>query len=294
MEKLDRLGWAAGLAFTAYGVSAGVRVNDPSVLERVRALLPPGWKPARKPTVRRLYSLIVGGPMSRPGVRRFNLLYSDAARLLRTHDLEEALAQLELDLELYIADRAPRRTFVHAGVVGWNGRAIVIPGDSFSGKSSLVRALVKAGASYYSDEFAVLDERGRVHPYPIPLTIRPTRDGGPPMKYRVEDLGGVAGVGPLPVGLVLITRYVSGTRFRPRPLSAGRAVLEVLAHTLPARRRPGRVLDALSRVVSQALVLRGTRGEAEETARQILGCDILRREHSAPLSGMKVSVGQGG
>jgi hypothetical protein len=294
MEKLDRLGWAAGLAFTAYGVSVGVRVSDSSVLERVRALLPPGWKPAGKPTVRRLYSLIVGGPTHRSGIRRFNLLYSDAARLLRTHDLEEALAQLELDLELYIADRAPRRIFVHAGVVGWNGQAIVIPGDSFSGKSSLVKALVKAGATYYSDEFAVLDGRGRVHPYPIPLAIRPAQDGGPPMKYRAEELGGVAGIGPLPVGLVLITRYVGGTRFRPRPLSAGRAVLELLAHTLPARRRPGRVLDALSRVVSQALVLRGTRGEAEETARQILGSDLLRRERSAPLSGVKVSVGQGG
>src|SRR5258705_3729934 len=214
MEKLDRLGWAAGLAFTAYGVAAGFRVSDSSVLERVRALLPPGWKPAGKRTVRRLYSLIVGGQTSRPGVRRFNLLYSDAARLLRTHDLEEALAQLELDLELYIADRAPRRTFVHAGVVGWNGRAIVIPGDSFSGKSSLVKALVEARATYYSDELALLDEPGRVHPYPIPLAIRPGRDGGPPMKYRAEELGGVAGVGPLPVGLVLITRHRSAA---PRP-----------------------------------------------------------------------------
>ena len=294
MEKLDRLGWAAGLAFTAYGVSVGVRVSDRSVLERVRALLPPGWKPARKPTVGRLYSLIVGGPTSRSGVRRFNLLYVDGARLSRAHDLEETLGQLELDLELHIADRAPRRTFVHAGVVGWNGRAIVIPGRSFSGKSSLVKALVKAGASYYSDEFAVLDERGRVHPYPIPLAIRPGPDGGPLMKYRAEELGGVAGVCPLPVGLVLITRYVGGTRFRPRPLSAGRAVLELLAHALPARRRPGRVLDALSRVVSQALVLRGTRGEAEETARQVLGHDLLRREHRATLTRVKASVGQGG
>ena len=294
MEKLDRLGWAAGIAFTAYGVSVGVRVSDRSVLERVRALLPPGWKPAGKPRVRRLYSLVVGGPTQRPGVRRFNLLYSDAARLLRTYDLEEALAQLELDLELYIADRAPRRTFVHAGVVGWNGQAIVIPGDSFSGKSSLVKALVKAGATYYSDEFAVLDGQGRVHPYPIPLTIRPARDGSPPMKYKAEELGGAAGIDPLPVGLVLITRYVSGSRFRPRPLSAGRAVLELLAHTLPARRRPGRALDALTQAVAKASLLRGTRGEAEETARQILGSDLLRREHNAPLSGVKASVGQGG
>ena len=294
MKKIDRLGWAAGIAFTAYGLSVGVRVSERSVLGRVRALLPPGWKPAAKPTVRRLYSLIAGGPTNRAGVRRFNILYSDSQRLLRTHDLEETLRQLELDLHLYIGDRAPRRTFMHAGVVGWNGQAIVIPGRSCSGKSSLVTALVKAGATYYSDEFAVVDARGRVHPYPIPLAIRPGQDGARPVKCRVEEIGGVAGVRPLPVGLVVITRYVRGTRFRPRPISAGRAVLELLAHTLPARRRPERVLDALTQAVAQASVLRGTRGEAEEAARQILGSDLLRREHSAPLSRVKASVGQGG
>jgi hypothetical protein len=290
MEKIDRLGWAAGIAFTAYGLSVGIRVSDRSVLGRVEALLPPGWKPATKPTVRRLYSLIAGGPTRRVGVRRFNILYSGAARLLRTHDLEETLRQLELDLELYIADRARRRTFVHAGVVGWNGRAIVLPGQSGSGKSSLVRALVRAGATYYSDEFAVLDERGRVHPYPIPLAIRPGQDGAPPVKCRVEEIGGVAGSYPLPVGLVLITRYVSGSQFRPRRVSAGRAVLELLANTLPARRRPERVLDTLTQVVSQALVLRGPRGEDEETAHQILGSDLFRLASGSVPIGVKVST----
>jgi hypothetical protein len=263
------------------------------VLEQIYALLPPGWRPATKPTVRRLYSVVVGGPTGRAGVRRFNILYSGAARLVRAHDLDEVLRHLELNLELYIGDHARRRTFVHAGVVGWNGQAIVIPGRSFSGKSSLVKALVKAGADYYSDEFAVLDERGRVHPYPIPLAIRPARDGDRPVKYRVEELGGVAGACPLPVGLVLITRYVGGARFRPRPLSAGRAVLELLTHTLPARRRPERVLDTLTQAVAQASVLRGTRGEAEETARQILGSDLFGREYSAPLTRVKASVGHG-
>ena len=33
---------------------------------------------------------------------------------------------------------------------------------------------------------------------------------------------------------------------------------------------------------------------AEETARQILGSEFFRREHSARLSGVKASVGQGG
>jgi hypothetical protein len=263
------------------------------VLDHIYALLPPGWKPATKPTVRRLYSVVVGGPTGRAGVRRFNILYSGAARLVRAHDLGEVLRHLELDLELYIGDHARRRTFVHAGVVGWNGQAIVILGRSLSGKSSLVKALVTAGADYYSDEFAVLDQRGRVHPYPIPLTIRPTQDGDLPVRCRVEELGGVAGTCPLPVGLVLITRYISGARFRPRPLSAGRAVLELLTHTLPARRRPERVLDTLTQAVTQASVLRGPRGEAEETARQILGSDLFGHEYSAPLTRIK-ALGHGG
>ncbi len=276
MEKLDRLGWAAGIAFTAYGLSIGVRVSDRSALARVRELLPPGWRPAIKPTVQRLYSLVVGGPTSRAGVRRLSILYSDAARLVRTDDLEEMLRLFEQDMELYIGDQARRRIFVHAGVVGWNGRAILVPGRSGSGKSSLVRALVKAGASYYSDEFAVLDERGRVHPYPIPLSIRPGRDGTTRTKYRAEEIGGVVGTRPLPVGLVVITRWVEGRQFRPRPVSRGRAVLDLLVNALPARRRPERVLDVLSRVASQAVVLRGSRGEAEETAGQILGSDLFR------------------
>jgi hypothetical protein len=291
MEKIDRLGWAAGIAFTAYGLSVGIRLSDRRMLDGVKAMLPPGWRPATKPTVQRLYSLIAGGPTGRAGVRRFNILYSGAARLARTHDLEEALRHLELDIELYIADRARRRTFVHAGVVGWNGRAIVIPGRSGSGKSSLVKALVQAGATYCSDEFAVLDERGRVYPYPIPLVIRRAQAGAPPVKCRVEELGGVAGTRPLPVGLVLVTRYTGQARFRPRRLSAGRAVLDLLAHTLPARRRPKLVLDTLTQVVSQALVLRGARGEAEETADQILGSDLFRCGYRPMLIGAKASSG---
>jgi len=269
MAKLDRLPWEGAIAFTAFGVSAGIRVSDASILEPLRAILPPDWKTATKPTVARLYSLIAGGASQRPGVRRFNILYADATRLLRTHDLDETLHQLQVSLELFIGDRAPRRTFVHAGVVGWKGKAIVIPGRSHSGKSSLVTAFVKAGATYYSDEFAVLDERGRVHPYPVPLALRQDASGLP-RKYKVEDLAGRVGDRPLPVGLVVITRYIDGARFRPRLASAGHAVMAMLGNTLPARRRPKRVLDVLTRAVSQALALRGARGEAEEAVGQLL------------------------
>jgi hypothetical protein len=265
MEKLDRLGWAAGLCFVSYRRRVGIRVNDPDVLKHLPRVLPPGWTPAASPIVDHLYSLLVGtaGPPST--FRRFHLLYAGPARLARTTNLEEVFEALESHLHLGIAEMARGRLFVHAGVVGWRGQAIVLPGRTFSGKTTLVAALVRAGATYYSDEYAVFDPRGRVHPFPIALSIR-EEAGERPGKMPAEALGGLRGVQPLPVGLVALARYRPGARWRPRLLSPGQALLELLANTVSARRRPKAALTVLQQVVSHAPVLKGTRGEAEETA----------------------------
>ena len=261
MKKIDRLGWADGISFTAYGVRVGIRVSNPTIMHRIPDLLPPSWKPARSGNVERLYSLVVGGAGSRPSVRRFNVLYADADRMSRTMDLEPALKLLETDLQLYVAEAAPRRIFVHAGVVRWRGRAILIPGRSLSGKSTLVNELIKAGATYYSDEYAVCDARGRVHPYPKPLALRKEGDVVP-KPVRAGTMPGRRVVKPLPVGLVVLTSYRSGARWRPRRLSHGRAVIELLNHTIPARMEPGRALATLKQVAAGTLVLKGVRGEA--------------------------------
>src|SRR5947209_97492 len=229
MDKLDRLGWADGISFRAFGVSAGVRVSDPSVLDIVRRLLPPGWVSSPRMTVDRLYSLLVGGNGRTSGTRRFNLLYRDSGLLARSLNLEDVYGVLESDLRLHVAEKAPRRVFVHAGAVGWRGRAILIPGRSFSGKTTLVAELVRAGAEYYSDEYAVLDATGRVHPFPQPLGVR--ADGSLYQEpVRVENFGGKAGSRPLPVGLVVVTGYKPKSRWRPKELSPGRGALELLAH----------------------------------------------------------------
>ena len=57
-------------------------------------------------------------------------------------------------------------------MVGWHGRAILVPGHSFQGKSTLVQAFVAAGALYFSDELALIDGAGQVHPYPRPMMLR--------------------------------------------------------------------------------------------------------------------------
>jgi hypothetical protein len=250
-------------------VSVGVRVDDPRVLGPVLERLPPGWRPAASPRVERLYSLIAGGVQGGRGVRRFRLLYAGAELIARSLDAGAVFERFESDLQLYVAERAPRRLFVHAGVVGWKGRAVVIPGRSLSGKTTLVVGLVRAGAEYYSDEYAVLDQEGRVHPYARPLAVR-EGEGLGQTRRTVDEFGGRAGRGPLPVGLVVVGRYEQGMSWRPRRLTPGECVLELLSNTVPARRSPARALGTLTKAAAGAVALAGPRGEAASVARAIL------------------------
>ena len=269
MAKIDRLGWVAGLSFVSRGVRVGLRVNRPEALATIQEYLPPGWKPTAREVVERLYSIIVGGNRARPGVRSFNLLYADAGRIARSLNPDEVLERFEDDCKLFVAEAARARVFVHAGVVGWKGKAIVIPGRSFTGKTTLVAELVRQGATYYSDEYAVLDQRGCVHPYLRPLSIRDA-SSGKVERVAASSLGGQPGGKPLPVGLVVVSNYKEGARWRPRKLTAGEGALAMFANTIPARRQPGAALTALREAMPQAQILKGVRGEAREMADSIL------------------------
>ncbi len=247
----------------------GIRVSEPGVLDRLESGLPPGSKPAKSRVVGRLYSLRVGGTNPKSRIRRYHLLYADLQRIGRSMDLDEILERLASDVQLYVAESSPTRVFTHAGVVAWRGRAIVFPGKTFSGKTTLVAALVRAGATYYSDEYAAFDSRGRVHPYPRPLSIRDGK-GRRFARYPVEELGGSAGSKPLPVGLVVVSEYKPGAHWRPRALSPGQAALALLANTVSARFQPRAALATLKRAVSRASVLVGVRGEVEEVVEMML------------------------
>lgn len=269
MQKIDRLGWSAGFAFKSYGVSVGVRVTDAAVLPRFIERVPPGSKLINSRIVDQLYSVVTGGVGSSSWIKRYNIVYWGAERLARSIHLDDVLDTFESNLQLTVAEWSPLRVFVHAGVVEWKRKAIVIPGLSFSGKTTLVKHLVQAGAKYYSDEYAVLDARGWVHPYPRPLGLR-SQQSFRAEKIRVEDLGGITGSRPRPVNLIVFTRFKAGAMWRPRRISAGNGVLGLLSHTVNARRRPDLALTTLPKVVANGIVLKGVRGEALETAEAIL------------------------
>ena len=269
MAKIDRLGWADGMSFNAYGVRVGVRVNDSAILAELIERLPPGTKPASFGVVDHLYSIIGSKAKHESKVRRLNLGYENLLRFARAREFDSVLDAFESQVQLTVAEYAPRRVFVHAGVVGWNDRAILIPGLSHSGKTTLVDQLIRAGATYYSDEYAVLDARGRVHPYPRAMGIRsPNSDES--KKVRAEEIGAKVGSKPLRVGLVVSTNYKAGTRWRPRQVTRGRGVLELMSNTVSARSQPEMALDVLPLALESARILKGARGEAGEIVDSIL------------------------
>jgi hypothetical protein len=173
-------------------------------------------------------------------------------------------------VRILVADHSPHMVFVHAGVVGWHGKAIVLPGDSFFGKTTLVHELARAGAHYYSDEYAVIDESGLVHPFARPLTMRGKGNDVSETPTQIEDIGGVAGIDPIPVGCVLFTKFEPESRPDYRFLTLGQGIVEVIGQTIAIRRNTEFAIKVLKNAFSSAIIVKSPRTEAEIFAREFL------------------------
>lgn len=175
-------------------------------------------------------------------------------------DVPAACDRLVIDFQSALARRAAGRTFVHAGVVVIDGEALLLPARSRTGKSTLVAALLAAGASYGSDAFAVIDLDGYVHPYSRRLARR-TRY--PAVSHVPAGLfGGAAPAERLPVAAVLFTEFRQGATLEMTRLTPGEVVLRLLQHCLGVRGRPDETFTALSAVSHRAAGFVGDRGDA--------------------------------
>jgi hypothetical protein len=244
------------LAFEAFGVAVEAGCEDRLLFERLPSLLPPGWRPSQAETPTR-FTVSAAGVISRDGTR---VGHADPA----DEPLEDRFGAA---IRRHVAEHAPAHVFLHAGVVAVGGTAIVVAGESHSGKTTLVRALLARGATYYSDEYAVIDAQGAIEPYSKPLAVRVGAQGfGVPLPVppeRVADARARA-------GLIVLTRYVEGASWQPRSISSARAVLLLLGHTIPARSRPSQALEAVTGLVAGAVTLSGQRGAAGEAADELL------------------------
>ena len=253
---------AASVAVEAFGVTVAITA-DPEHFAAVSNFLPPRARTVKRPPERGRFALVKdtdGGLLS---------VVCDEQLIAGPFDLRLALGILDAELRMYIALHAPDHVFIHAGVVGVEDRAIVLPGRSFAGKTTLVAALVQAGAEYWSDEYAVLDADGLVHPYPKPLSVR-INDTRETDEQPVESLGGLAGDRPLPVALIAFTSYHPGAGWALRSRTAGEGAVKLLEHSIAARSRPEQVLAAVRRAATNAMVLEGERGDAGQAASALL------------------------
>jgi hypothetical protein len=273
------------IVFSSFGVAFGIRGNDPVLYSRALEHIPPGSRlssslPTKIYTLRKRVQNGVAarrdaGHRTTPkrGSRIEYELLADDSQLLRTANLDRALQVFESDLQMHIAEMCPDKVFVHAGVVGWGGGAIVIPGASGAGKTTLVARLLELGATYYSDEYAAIDRLGRVHPYARPLRVKQCRTGVA-RQCEPEALGARRGAHPIPISLVLVTEYQQGANWEPRQLTPGHTVLALLSNTVSIRRQPQAAVPVLCRAMQGARALTSVRGDAETLARVITGLDF--------------------
>jgi hypothetical protein len=209
-------------------------------------------------------------------------------------------------LKFALLDRAIRRQnhilHLHAGVVAKDGRLILLPAKSGSGKTSLTARLVAAGCEYFSDETALLEQgTGHVHPVPLSLCVK---DSGTELLgkhfpglaelpvHRRQDGLEIRYMPPPPPGslppddsarpatLLVFPRYVEGAPTELRPLSAAETFRRLLEESV-AIPRPLTLADAAV-LVSTAENLRGftlSGGDLDAAAETVL--DLCRQTPAA-------------
>ena len=245
----------------AFGVKIGIFSNDRQLLEKIKNILP-------LVIPDNLLFVTDQNPEHTFKLERLNnsdqiTVYKNDENLFNYTDGESLIEYLSSQIRITVAEFAESKVFIHAGAVGWKDSAIIIPGTSFSGKTTLVSELIKAGAVYYSDEYAVLDEDGYLHPYPKMLSMRGIIDDFQQVDTAPEVFGARIGIQPIPVKMILITQFKKNGRWKPQIMNTGEGLMEVLKHTIPIRLKPEFVLNVLKKTASRAIIAKSKRGDAK-------------------------------
>ena len=255
------------LCFESFGVRVLIESNNEEALEVCRQLI--------REALPNCHSIVP----HREAEHRFTLvwnpsgrdsLYKDGNSIALGIRRKDALAMLAPRLRLTVAEFAVDHVFIHAGVVAWKGKAVLIPGDSMQGKTTLVSELIKRGAVYYSDEYAILDKQGRVHPFAKTLSVRNMAGDTRQIEYSASALGAATAAESAEVGMVLISRYQPAATWQPEVLTPGQGVVELVRNTIPIRRDPQFALSVLKKSVEGAVSIKSVRSEASEVADWII------------------------
>lgn len=183
---------------------------------------------------------------------------------LRTYFVDDA----ERAIHHWLATHAQGAVYLHCGAVEVGGKCLLVPGRSYAGKSTLVYSLVRHGAAYLSDEFAILDAAGLAHPFPRPISIR----AGDRIcqRYAATDLGWSGEVLPTRPSHIVFSTYHAGGRMKLQRLSKGAALLKTLENIVSASLQPELALSCALKAVQGADCWSLERGESDVSASLLL------------------------
>ena len=263
-QAVHRLTMAIQSAFevTAFGCDIRVESSCPeagAILERyVFPSLPRSATPSRQP------HLLIGIARVSDQIQ----LHANHAAVASAGAAEKLVPDLIRVLDDAIIRQLSGMRAIHAGAVLWNGSAVLLPGATHSGKTSLVVELLKRGAAYFSDEYALIDSDGRVHPYPRPLLLR---DASPePIPTLPSEWNAAVGDGPAMVGWILSLEYHPSSAFSLRPVSQGETLLTLLQNTPHILAESPDLIEVFQRAVADTACYSGRRPHAPHAVDQLL------------------------
>ncbi len=252
-------------SFESYGVFVTIRSNQQEIVDQAAEVAVKSLLGEVRTVGETDFDYVFDLPCDEDGLY---FLFQNGKELSSGDNLPIFFKFFDSILRVAIGEYAADRVFLHAGVVAWNGKAIVLPADSYQGKSTLVSELVRNGAEYYSDEFAIIDRDGFVHPFARRIGMR--TDDYKVFELTVEDLGGTYGAKPIPIGMVLLTGYRADAKWKPEILTQGNGILKIIPFALSIRYRTNFVMEVLHKVASRAIIASSLRGSADKFAKTLL------------------------
>jgi len=196
-------------------------------------------------------------------------LTADGELLWYGHDAAETAAGFEVHLySRLLALLQPACLSIHAAAVRIGEAAVCLAGISGAGKSSLCTAALLDGNRYLSDEFSLLDNQGRIVPFPRPLQWGKQRHPAfthAAMKaagfgkfrfifpdYRGRMIGNLLWFPPqverqpLPLAAIIFPTYRPDAVTVPTPVLRSQALMEIATH-MHHRLPPAELIRELNR-----------------------------------------------
>ena len=203
------------------------------------------------------------------------VLDSDRYRIVRNDDRSSfevsapsLVPCLEAEITQFLVRTLSNRVLLHAACVTRGGRAVVMPGESGRGKTTLSATLVRRGCGYLSEELTLVDLSSRtITPFPKAFSLKPPSFGlleglvpdpagagsEPIWHLDPEDLrpGSVA-TEAAPVDWVVFPFFEAGTDLRLEALTPGETTLGLFENMVNVARHKAAGLDVLIAIAMNA------------------------------------------